>query len=596
MDLGTRQGRREQGVLIQRVVERAGVSVEELANRIGCSRALIYQYLSGTTLAQPDRLQQIAIEVGVPLSYFYSGELLEDSRKGRRGSQSEDVHVRLSERIQQLEELAAAQENPVDWSALASTCERLIGLASQAYDKPTESRALLRLGRARIRMGEFSRAVESLEKAATHFAELSDQPAEADARQALGNALLANGRISEARDQFTWVAASPRWNARWSGTVSLAAIDEQLGDYKAAMARCDEAASILEEGKDVHDMAHGMLYVNANRVNIYLACGDFQSATGLAQKCLADAEALGSGDQHLEARLNLAFCALYQGKWALCHRTLHNALPIARFLGDKGRQAMILATLAMLLAEIGDYDSSAAHAKDALASALALGDHRAELFAQMALTDSYIGPARDSEARYHANQALAVATALRLSLFQAECRLRLARLSLRSQDFAEVREHLAKSLEIADRLGARHIRAQANALLAAWKLVTGEVQEAEAAASAALQLSKELGIVPLEWEAQAQMARVEQTRESWEPASVGDCFDRSIGLLESVRTDIREAGIPDTILENGERQQIYLDNASFLAEFTSREEALAFIQQAAWPPLVAKLQALISGG
>ena len=46
---------------IQQAVERANLSVEELAGRIGCSRALIYQYLSGTTLAQPDRLQQIDV-------------------------------------------------------------------------------------------------------------------------------------------------------------------------------------------------------------------------------------------------------------------------------------------------------------------------------------------------------------------------------------------------------------------------------------------------------------------------------------------------------------------------------------------------------
>src|SRR5690348_9906457 len=72
MDLSTRQGRREQGQRIQAAVERTGLSIEELAGRIGCSRALIYQYLSGTTLAQPDRLQQIAAECGVSLAYFYS--------------------------------------------------------------------------------------------------------------------------------------------------------------------------------------------------------------------------------------------------------------------------------------------------------------------------------------------------------------------------------------------------------------------------------------------------------------------------------------------------------------------------------------------
>src|SRR5262252_2873253 len=71
MDLSTREGRREQGLLIQKAIERANLSAEELANRIGCSRALIYQYLSGSTLAQPDRLQQIANECSVPLTYFY---------------------------------------------------------------------------------------------------------------------------------------------------------------------------------------------------------------------------------------------------------------------------------------------------------------------------------------------------------------------------------------------------------------------------------------------------------------------------------------------------------------------------------------------
>src|SRR5580692_11139298 len=79
MDLGTKQGRREQGQRIQHAVERAGLSIEELAGRIGCSRALIYQYLAGSTLAQPDRLQQIAAQCAVELSYFYQEEAPADS-------------------------------------------------------------------------------------------------------------------------------------------------------------------------------------------------------------------------------------------------------------------------------------------------------------------------------------------------------------------------------------------------------------------------------------------------------------------------------------------------------------------------------------
>src|SRR5437764_14006352 len=158
MDLSTRQGRREQGLLIQKAVERAGLSVEELANRIGCSRALIYQYLSGTTLAQPDRLQQIGSVTGVTLPFFYGAENKEDGRKPKR-AEREDAQARIGDVIRQLEELAHAYECPTDWSALASTCERIISLAGQAYDTRGEAAAHLRLGKARIHTGDFSRAV-----------------------------------------------------------------------------------------------------------------------------------------------------------------------------------------------------------------------------------------------------------------------------------------------------------------------------------------------------------------------------------------------------------------------------------------------------
>src|SRR5437016_2386418 len=142
MDLSTREGRREQGILIQKAVERAGLAVEDLANRIGCSRALIYQYLSGTTLAQPDRLQQIAAETGSSLAHFFGAG---EDGGGAPASPPEDAKARLAERIQQLDELSRAQESPTDWSALASTCERLVSLAAQAYDSASEARALARL-------------------------------------------------------------------------------------------------------------------------------------------------------------------------------------------------------------------------------------------------------------------------------------------------------------------------------------------------------------------------------------------------------------------------------------------------------------------
>src|SRR5205814_8184301 len=70
-DLSTQEGRRQQGGRMKQAVRDAGLTLDELARLIGCSRALIYQYASGASLAQSDRLQQIAQAVGKPLPWFF---------------------------------------------------------------------------------------------------------------------------------------------------------------------------------------------------------------------------------------------------------------------------------------------------------------------------------------------------------------------------------------------------------------------------------------------------------------------------------------------------------------------------------------------
>ena len=149
MDLSNRQGRREQGQRIQTAVERAGLSIEELANRLGCSRALIYQYLSGSTLAQPDRLQQIAAHCGVPLAYFYSDtdDPLAAGAAPERGGPAAispvDVTQRLTDSLRSLQELGDYQAGPPDYRALASTCERILSIAAQLGNRAAQTQAQL---------------------------------------------------------------------------------------------------------------------------------------------------------------------------------------------------------------------------------------------------------------------------------------------------------------------------------------------------------------------------------------------------------------------------------------------------------------------
>lgn len=607
MDLSTRQGRREQGLRIQRAVERAGLSIEELAGRIGCSRALIYQYLSGTTLAQPDRLQQIAAIVSVPLAYFYTEE--DDPEPAVPSSAPvpppQEVTNRLADSLRALQDLVEAQENPPDYRAVAATCERILSLAAQLGDRIALARAQKRLGNACLRMADYPRAADALTRAVALTQEAGDIAGEAAARQSLGNALLAMGRIAEAREQFTRIAGGPVFEGRWQGTLSLGCIHEMQGEYQQAMARFDEAAALLEEAAASgvalpQDISIGLIYVNTNRRNVYMDGGDFRAARLLAEKGLADAESLGNADQHLEARFDLAWCDFYTGRWQQAYRGFSTMLQLARFIGDQGRETMARAWLGILLAAAGDYETAIAQGKDALAQALSRGDRRAELYAQLALADAYLtAPHRDSEARYHTNQALAVTLGLRYERGEIECRLRLARVHRQAGEWEEARETVQRALVLAQRLGARHLESltlleHAETRFAQRADVTqGERNTSDEetraaigkAAQTALELAESLELIEARWRANDLLGRLALESQPPQNEEIEMYLRRTVELLEALRAELRNAGAPDTLLENADCLAVYARLARWLRQ-NERENAVGeLLEQAGWPPL-----------
>lgn len=604
MDLTTRQGRREQGQRIQQAVERAGLSVEDLAGRIGCSRALIYQYLSGTTLAQPDKLQQIAAECGVPLTYFFESGPDDSQQSPVTEPPPLQVSTRVAESLRALQELADAQEGSPDYSQVASTCERILSLAAQLGDRRAVARAQYRLGRARLVTADYPRAADALARAVTLAQEAADSDSEVSARQSLGAALLAMGRDEEARQQFALVAASPSFQGRWRGTLSLGGLDEMHGDYHRAMERFDETAAILEDGEargvaSSREVAVGQMYVMTNRTNVYLDGGDFAGARPLAEKCAADAESLGIAEQHLEARFNLAWCDLQTGQWEGAYRGLSTMLQLARFVGEQGRENMARAWIGIFYAAAGDTDTAAEYGKDALAVALSRGDRRGELYAQLALADAYTAAGnRESEARYHAIQAIAVTTALRQERGEIECRLRLARLSAQHGDAAELSDAISRALSGALRLGARHLESLARCWAAAAVCLhidrgqidgdrAGALATARQEAAAALDIAADIGLTEGRWRAEAVMGTI-AVLES-DSARAIHHLHKAVEALEGLRVQLRSTGLPDTLLENDDCAAIYLQLARLMRDAGQTDELTAFLDATGWPPLTARI-------
>lgn len=617
MDLSTTEGRREQGRLIRLAAEMSGLSLEALAERIGCSRALIYQYASGRTLAQADRLQKIASATGKSMAYFYSeyaqGEqtaaALKDERellsKEREKIQAERELLEregeslsaetLSQTVGQLEELAKAQEGPPALRDVISTSERIISLARELRDKEKEAEAHLKIGNARIALGEAALARTALEKAAALFAQLGKTARELAARQSLGNALLALGHTDPALEEFKKVRAGSDWWNRWQGEVSMAAVYEQVGDYRAAVAHLDGAAEIVSERGQGREGRVGDLYVQANMINVHLGYGEYRTALSLARECVENAAELGIADQHIEGLLNVGTCLHRMGGWGEGERSLLHALELARFTGDRGREAVAGACLADLWATAGRYSASKDIGKDALTISLRSGIRRAELLVQAALGNVYLLSGAAGESLHHFEEALGLARELRTAKMEAAIYQARASARLQLDDLPGADEDARKALRVTHELGAKDLEACTVLTLARLIMSGQELDAAMQEAGKALDLGRQVGLPEVAWAAHDLLAHYAQRKGNLDEATRHRYH--AIEVIEGLRSEsMRMRDGEDTVLCDPSRTAVYLEMVKCLQGQGKVKEAGDLADRVSWPPLEKPLKHILEAG
>ncbi len=560
MDFSTREGRKEQGTLIQRAAEDAGLSLEGLARQIGCSRALIYQYVSGATLAQPDRIQQIAALTGKPLIYFYGGDAVPDN---------------LGERLHGLRHLLTAQLTPPDLPGALSSCEQILALARQAGDARLEVSTRLRLATVLLQQGEPARALAALDIAIPVLCQHGLDACLPAAEQNRGHALLALGRVEEAELCFQRVVETGEWVARWQGYVSLAAVAEHRGQYARALAWLDQALALEAAAPDPRAALLPRLYVAGNVANVQLACGDFARAARAAEQAGELAVQAANRDQYAESLLTLGVCRRESGTLGAARATLEGAARWARLADDRGREAMAWAELAATLVEMGRYDAARALAKDALRQGIATGTRRAELTAHLALTAAYDRAGLPQDARYHAAQAWEISTLLGQPYAQAVALIALGDAALARAEWEEARTAYAPAFDLAESLGARLPALRAALGLAA-------LDDAGVTIADLLTRARDLGAPRWLW---ATLLRAGQRAEADDLDAAEGCYADAIAVIRTLRASLADEVGGDTYLEYQLAWEPYLRLARVCRLRGDSARAQAVIAGAAWPPL-----------
>lgn len=598
LDLTTAEGRKKQGELILQAIKEAGLSVEQVAKDIGCSRALLYQYIAGTTLAQPDKLTLIARRTGKPLTFFYGADLAEPEavqaereaiqreRAAWERLQAEERERRLQERLDTLLKLMAAQQSSPDWKAATSTCEQILPMARELGDVRVEALALFHMGNLKLLMSDLDGALSALRQAQGLFERLKETPYALACRQSIGRALLLMGKPDEAREQFAIPAQSEHWHNRWEGIVALAAVAEWTGDFQTAMAHLDSAEELVAsaptegEAKTVH------LFVAANRANVYLDCGDFAEAFKLAKEAMHLAEQLGDRDQQLEALLTQAVCQRFLGEWFAAHENAARARMLALFADDAERMTIAETVLANIAAVAGDFAAAKEWAKGALTAALRLRSRRAELWAHKALAETYLREESPDDARYHAQTAMEIAEGMRHVTEHAHALCLRAWTGLLmgrgKEELVNAQRDAERAFSVADEKGMRHVAALAMWLLTHIAHERGDEKATEWLTEAE-RLAREIGDADLLYRCLVVKGERQMANGEWQMAA--QSLTEANEMLTQWRTQWMQAGNDDTWLEDPLRFRACLALARCLAHEKGDEAATAFVEQLGWLPL-----------
>ncbi len=482
MDITTTEGRQELGTRIQSAVMAAGFdSLPEFARRVGWSRALIYQYVSGSVLVQLDRLQQIATQTGKPLEWFLAAapnadatraaelatrvaestsrlNALQEELAGERGARLEsEAHCRQAE-LKLLGDYCQALRRIGDAPGLVEAAARWLELARQAGDEEAGMRAHLQMGHGWFLQGQLARAEQVLAEAITAAVALGQTATLYSARQERVRALLQAGRVPEARREAEALAAADLWWPRWSGRILLAAIATQAAQPDEAAAHLQAAQeTIATADEPAARRALATAYLLSNRTTLALVCGDYPLAARLNDELRSLAAQAGAVDQLREAELNRAMVALRRGDTAATAEGLQRLEEWAALVGDARMRVLSLIVRSELHRRCGEFEQARGAARTALEQAAELNQAHLLAEAELALGHVYHAEGRTDDATYHLRRGARMAAEHRLVRLELQARLLLLALAVQQDSTAaaswpgliqELHEHGLTDLEV----------------------------------------------------------------------------------------------------------------------------------------------------
>lgn len=509
------------GERIKQAVQHAGITLRELADKMGVSRPTIYAYVSGALRVPKARIRAIAEVTGCAPEFFEVPSNKHDSIDNYRELAIELIDGLLS------------NPNPEKAIAVAQQVAADLELQDGELEK-----AMLwqRIGNALTLSGKYLEAVPYIEQAQSWYQMTNRQVDASDCAQSLGYCYINLGQLEKAAASFEYALQHAPDQTRWKPVISLAGLAERKGNFEEAMERLN---AITDEDK----LGDAILaYIKANQASLSATRGLWNDALTLNLKALEYARAAGLQDQITERRIQIAKAYLHQGLIEQASLWLVRALDAARMTKDTARETLAQLVQASLQATLGDWKAARETTIQALTTATRQQYRRSEACALLQLVE--IANARQDyeSARDYALQALSFGEAHSYYVVTCVAQLQLARVMLELDEPVESKRLLDTLTEDSRFAMLGEPRAMSHFVRARWFASQSLFQEAVSEARKGLQIANEVGAGLLT--IREHPALVEYLKKA------GD-----------TRTAEQEKGIIDQLKTKFEQQNVFVVNS-----------------------------------
>lgn len=311
--------------------------------------------------------------------------------------------------------------------------------------------------------------------------------------QSLGHAFYTLGRYKQAEEclnhAYDLSSCADWWQGQGVALMNLGIVHGELGRMQEAVRHHSRALKVFRQQGDRWREAH----VLHNLGNDYLYMGQLQAAIDTltrARHLFHDVDAGGSGEASVLQLLGAAQHAL--GQFDLALKLSASALSQHAAIGSRREEAITLATIATVHADLGDHPNALARAHAAVDLAREVGEAGAVTEAVNALAAIHHALGKHHDAVLGYEDMLSTVGEMRL-YWRAQALIGLTRTHGQLGNYESAIAHARQALDLAAGCSFQMLEGLALTALAGLHARAGKADEAETHARRALHIHRRIG-------------------------------------------------------------------------------------------------------